>query len=287
MESLRQSFLSPSTDTIDRCLRSVKELAPKALVRLSVFHDTNRDVSQMSTVADVLVAFAPRRLVIDTLDISEPSLTELVNELRHGRGIGSVSRLPLLRNLSYSGTLDLPGHTLVNNTRQIRRLLKSARRLRSLRLSLDGISYKGLLLPATAAILAANDFSRLTSFHLESAAVAGPELTAALARCGSSLLTMGLKDIWFVTNNPAWLSIFFILSSMPRLSAASFDGFFTDIISGRQLDFAGLIHGSNIHHDRIQYIGREQVTAGLGELVSANLKARRRSPRLQMNRSLN
>jgi len=98
---------------------------------------------------------------------------------------------------------------------------------------------------------------------------------------------MGLKDIWFVTNNRAWLSIFFILSSMPRLSAASFDGFFTDIISGRQLDFAGLIHGSNIHHDRIQYIGREQVTAGLGELVSANLKARRRSPRLQMNRSLN
>lgn len=250
----------PSTAIFHRVFRDFRRLTSRTLIKLDLrghfMPESNRSGPLIK--AEILLAAVTAGVAIDTLKLG-------ADETRSFKSVLMYLEPELVastRSLKYF-QFRVENHQF--DSQFVIKVLKSTNDLREL---------VATALPRASmatAILRTIDGSRLTTLRIRDALFPIEELIACLSIC-RSMLHLHLSNVRLSNDDHSWPSIFRTLASIPQLHHLSLNLWDRASRSFRPLCFRGLVHGTTTDRkSMIEYQGREQTAAGLGELLAARL----------------
>jgi len=250
----------PSTAVFHRVFRDFKRLATRTLIKLDFLEACGppTDSTAHPVKADILVAAVTTGMAIHTLklDVFEAHIFKSVVAHLEPELTTSSRTLKCFQFRTQSD-----GH----HPQLATKILESANDLSELVITPTPGHFM------TTAVLRVNDFSLLATLRISGGTFPVEELVTGLSVC-RSILHLHLSDLVLSSGEEAWPSFFRTLASMPRLHKLSLAVLWESVSRSRRLKFCDLIHGRTTHEGSIiEYMGREQTAAGLGELAAAPL----------------
>ena len=245
----------PITAIFHRVFHDFKRLAPRTLIKFNFLTGSvpTTDLTVPLIKADTLLAAVTAGVAIDTLKLAAREMHSFMSVLMYLESelIASTKSLKCFQLRADNNEYD-PQFAIT--------VLKSTNDLREL-------ATTSLPPSTTTAILGTADFSGLTTLRIEDAFFFSEQLVANLSVC-HSMLHLHLSDVRLSSGERAWPNVLRTLASMSQLHHLSFCDMWSFDLD--PLGLRDLVHGTTTQEGKmVEYQGREQVAAGLEELLGA------------------